>query len=154
MRAQRPPEAAPCLAASAEALPLGDAGADAALAILTVHHWTDYLLELCETDAVTFPTLERTIAGLGGRVQTTPVPIPADCRDGFLCAYWRRPHAYLDPEVRANISTFGRFPHIDPTEGLARLVADLESGAWEERNAELLDLDELDLGYRLLVAEL
>ena len=32
-------------------------------------------------------------------------------------------------------------------EGMARLAADLDSGAWERRHAELLDL-----GYRLLVS--
>ena len=35
--------------------------------------------------------------------------------------------------------------------GVARLAADLESGAWERRHADLLDLEELDLGYRLLI---
>jgi hypothetical protein len=33
------------------------------------------------------------------------------------------------------------------------LRADLESGAWERRNAELLELDECDFGYRVIVAE-
>jgi SAM-dependent methyltransferase len=42
MRAQRPPGAAPCLAASAEALPFADGEFDAALAVLTVHHWSDW----------------------------------------------------------------------------------------------------------------
>jgi hypothetical protein len=36
-------------------------------------------------------------------------------------------------------------------EGVTRLAADLDSGAWEHRHARLLELDELDLGYRLLV---
>lgn len=36
----------------------------------------------------------------------------------------------------------------------ARLSADLESGAWEERNEDLISLEEIDLGYRLVVAEL
>ena len=38
------------------------------------------------------------------------MPIPHDCRDGFLMAYWRRPEAYLDPAVRANISVFALLP--------------------------------------------
>lgn len=42
MRRARPPRAAPCLAASAESLPFDDASFDAVMAILTVHHWTDY----------------------------------------------------------------------------------------------------------------
>src|ERR1043165_377638 len=36
-----PPLAAPCLKGSAEALPLETASVDAAMAILSVHHWTD-----------------------------------------------------------------------------------------------------------------
>jgi hypothetical protein len=36
--------------------------------------------------------------------------------------------------------------------GLARLARDLDSGEWARRNADLLDLEELDAGYRLVVA--
>lgn len=39
MAAQRPPHLAPALRCSAGALPLRDSGADAAMAVLTVHHW-------------------------------------------------------------------------------------------------------------------
>src|SRR6476661_1286333 len=39
MAAQRPPELAPAIRASAGALPLRDDSVDAAMAILTVHHW-------------------------------------------------------------------------------------------------------------------
>jgi hypothetical protein len=41
MIAQRPPGSAPCVRAVAEALPLRDKCVDAAMAILTVHHWND-----------------------------------------------------------------------------------------------------------------
>ena len=81
------------------------------------------------------------------------MPIPHDCRDGFLMAYWRRPEAYLDPEVRANISVFALLPAEEVEAMLVALRADLESGAWERRNAELLELDELDFGYRVIVGE-
>ena len=37
-----------------------------------------------------------------GSVTVEPVPVPADCTDGFTAAYWRRPDAYLDEAVRAN----------------------------------------------------
>jgi SAM-dependent methyltransferase len=39
MAAQRPPELAPAIRASAGALPLRDRSVDAAMAILSVHHW-------------------------------------------------------------------------------------------------------------------
>jgi SAM-dependent methyltransferase len=41
MAAQRPPELAPAIRASADALPLRDGSVDAAMAILTIHHWDD-----------------------------------------------------------------------------------------------------------------
>ena len=82
----------------------------------------------------------------------TAVPVPHDCQDGFYGAYWRRPDAYLDPEVRAGISVLAARTPEELAPGLARLQADLESGAWAERHADLLEREELDLGYRLLVA--
>jgi SAM-dependent methyltransferase len=97
-------------------------------------------------------TLDDALTDLGGgRIER--VPIPHDCRDGFLHAYWRRPRAYLDPGVRAGISVFHLVDADEVARGLERLAADLDSGAWERRNAELVELDELDLGYRLVVAE-
>lgn len=39
MAAQRPPELVPAIRASAGALPLFDAGVDAAMAVLSIHHW-------------------------------------------------------------------------------------------------------------------
>ncbi len=86
----------------------------------------------------------------GARVE--PVPIPHDCSDGFLGAYWRRPEAYLDPDVRASISSLAQLDQADVEPGVTRLAADLASGAWHERHADLLDREELDLGYRFFVS--
>ena len=69
-----------------------------------------------------------------------------------LNAYWRRPAAYLDAEVRAGISVFSLLSPEEVEEGLARLSADLHTGEWYRRNAAVLELEELDLGYRLVVA--
>jgi SAM-dependent methyltransferase len=80
------------------------------------------------------------------------VPVPFDCRDGFFCAYWRRPHAYLDPDVRASISALALLDDAVLEPGLVRLEADLRSGAWHERNRALLARDTYDFGYRLVVA--
>ncbi|MBS1863624.1 MAG: methyltransferase domain-containing protein [Actinobacteria bacterium] len=48
MRAQRPIDAAPCLAATAESLPLDDDAVDAAMACVTIHHWRDRAAGLAE----------------------------------------------------------------------------------------------------------
>jgi SAM-dependent methyltransferase len=185
MIAQRPPGAAPVVQASAEDLPSDDGAFDAAMAVLTLHHWTDWRAGCAEMRRVArdrvvvfswdptyrgrmwlgpeyfphltwaiadgFPSLADQAAVLRAEVEV--VPVPWDCSDGFFGAFWRRPEAYLDPEVRAGISTMsGRDDEL--ALGLARLEQDVRSGAWARRHAELLELEQLDLGYRLLVASL
>jgi hypothetical protein len=82
------------------------------------------------------------------RVDVAPLSIPHDCVDGFLGAFWRRPAAYLQPDVRRGISSFAMAADLS---ALTRLEEDLTSGRWEERNRAILEKDELDIGYRLVV---
>ena len=178
---QRCWSAAHTVQAVAERLPFESQSFDAALAILTVHHWSnrafglaemrrvarkrtvivtwdpehpgfwlvqDYLPEILEIDRLIFPSLSD-IENAIGPIEVQSVPIPADCTDGFLGAYWRRPAAYLDPCVRAAISTFSK---LDTSVGIARLRDDLENGAWNDRYGATMALSELDIGYRLVVA--
>jgi SAM-dependent methyltransferase len=188
MVAQRPGHAAPAVRARAEQLPFPDDAFDAALAVLTVHHWRSAVGGLAELRRVSgrqvvltwdpevtsrfwllteylpqIPALERGLACLdavcaglrpgGGKVSVHPVLVPADCTDGFLGAYWRRPEAYLQPAVRAAISSLSRIDQDEVRAAMARLAADLASGRWEDRHRDLTTRAELDLGYRLVVAE-
>jgi hypothetical protein len=89
--------------------------------------------------------------GALGPIQVINVPIPYACTDGFMGAYWRRPEAYLDPRVRAAISTFAKLGGVTPA--LRRLDRDLRSGAWCEQYGHLMDRTKMDLGYRLIVAD-
>jgi SAM-dependent methyltransferase len=183
---QRPPGMAPVVQAVAEHLPLADASVDAALAILTVHHWTDraaglaelarvtrrraviltwdptcrdafwltteYLPALLGLDVPRFPTLPD-IAQSFASIEVLPVPIPHDCQDGFLGAFWRRPDAYLDPTVRRAISGFALLSRYLVDDCVARLTTDLGSGRWDDRFGHLRRQDSADLGYRLVVAD-
>jgi SAM-dependent methyltransferase len=105
-------------------------------------------------DASHFPPIEVICSKLGGTAVVTPVPIPSDCEDGFLGAFWRRPDSYLDPDVQAGISTFLLVGDEERRRGERLLAQDLENGEWRNRFGHLLELDELDLGYRLVTAEL
>jgi SAM-dependent methyltransferase len=91
--------------------------------------------------------------GVLGPVELLPVPIPRDCFDGFLAAYWGRPASYLDQRVRENISGFGGLTEAELEPGLVRLDQDLASGEWERRNAAARTQTELDCGYRIVVSE-
>ena len=185
MLGQRPAGAAPAVRASSAALPLPDGWADAAMAILTVHHWDDWatgLAELCRIAsrrvvvAIDFELHSRfwfledyvpevgeftrrqapgaeAVAEIIGATSIVSLPVPRDMRDGVLGAYWCRPEAYLDPAVRANCSGLALADPAMVARGVAALEADLSSGAWHRRHADLAELVAMDLGYRLVVAD-
>jgi SAM-dependent methyltransferase len=108
----------------------------------------EYFPELVTLDRQIFPQIADIVDWLGGAT-VIPVPIPADCRDGFLGAYWRRPEAYLNASVRAGMSSFSRVPAIE--RGLHRLSENLRSGEWLHQFQYLLKMDALDIGYRLVL---
>jgi SAM-dependent methyltransferase len=111
----------------------------------------DYLPEIAALDRGRFPTIGATAAALDG-AKVDRVPIPHDCRDGFLGAFWRRPERYLEPAVRPGISGFTDIDSAVLERALARLRNDVDSGAWRRRYGGLLSRDELDIGYRLVVS--
>lgn len=186
MIGQRGRGRAPAVRAVAEGLPLRDDAVDAALAVLTVHHWTDWRRGLAELRRVARrqvvlaydttmhadywlvreyvpeiaalelarPSAADIARELGnhGPVEVTALPVPWDFRDGVFPAYWRRPWAYLDPDVRANCSALAQTDQHAVARGVERLRSDLESGAWQKRHVDLLAREELDVGFRVLVA--
>jgi SAM-dependent methyltransferase len=95
-------------------------------------------------------SLSELARAIGARME--PVPIPWDCADGFLVAYWRRPEAYLDEEVRRGMSVWAAVGPDTEARAVRRLRDDLASGRWAERNRDLVDLVAAELGARLLVA--
>jgi SAM-dependent methyltransferase len=140
MRAQRPPDAAWCLAGVAERLPFASNSLDAAMSVLSDQHWADPIAGLAETARVARPVVFQfdtrdparfrltrdylpEFAHLSQGVPTLPeraaalgarlevVPVPWDCADGFFHAYWRRPRAYLRPEFRQASSVWARVGH-------------------------------------------
>jgi hypothetical protein len=180
---QRVRGTAPVLQAVAEHLPLRGRQFDAALAILTTHHWADVHAGLAEMARVSerqvifthssasfddfwlvrdyvpeiprllgaerfLPSVERTLA----IDDIISVPVPWDCTDGFLCAYWRRPEMYLDPAARAAISGLAMLGDDVIAPAMRRLESDIQSGDWDRRYGHLRALDALDLGYRIVVA--
>jgi SAM-dependent methyltransferase len=187
MIAQRPAGAAPVVQASAESLPFGDDSFDAALAVLTAHHWTDLDAGLGEMRRVArqravivtfdaealeslwitadyFPEMlglkrpsgassRDLVAKLPGAV-SVPVPVPRDCTDLFFAALWARPELLLDEQVVRPMWVWQSISEESRKTGRERLAADLESGAWNERYGHLLELDELDVGLRLVALDL
>jgi hypothetical protein len=84
--------------------------------------------------------------------QVDVIAIPIDCTDGFGAAFWGRPEAYLDPKVRQGMSWLAQLPPDVLARGSARLAADLQSGEWDRRHGHLRQLEQLDVGHRLITA--
>ena len=187
MIAQRPADAARAIQASAGALPLGDQSVDAAMAVLTLHHWDDvekclsellrvardrlvlvtmdveviaqqwlihdYLPEALAAHGEGFPSVEWLLEVLPCATAAA-IPVPRDCTDGFMAAFWGRPEAYLDPAVRAATSPWHQVAPETVKRALDRLSSDLASGEWDQRYGELRQRPALDVGLRLICAEL
>jgi SAM-dependent methyltransferase len=183
---QRPPGSAPVVQGFAEDLPFEDDSFDAAMAMITVHHWRDAAAGLAEMTRVarrrvvvlTFdptpaadlwlrdyfpvafeyhahamPPIDELAARLPGATVET-IPVPRECSDGFFLGIWDRPEMHLDPQVRRGSSVWHVVPDDVLEHGLAKLEADLASGRWNERNGHLREAAELDVGLRLITAEL
>jgi len=112
----------------------------------------DYVPELFGTEAPRYPTIDEICAVLGGTSEISPVPVPLDCIDGFVEAYYGRPEALLDPAVRAGQSAW-QFADADAVAaGLDRLAHDLASGDWDARHGHLRTQPEFVGAVRLVVA--
>jgi SAM-dependent methyltransferase len=178
---KRKSSAAPVIQTTADDLPFADDTFDAAMAILTIHHWPDKEAGLREVRRVTrgrvvlltfdpsvrpwltdyFPQLsvldDAQMPKMAdyprwlGSVQVEPVLVPHDCSDGFLYAYWRRPEAYLDQRIRSGVSSFWSIEDLDF--GLQKLSDDIQSGEWDRLYGYLRSINEYDAGYRLVIAE-
>jgi SAM-dependent methyltransferase len=94
------------------------------------------------------------LGDLLGDVEFERVPVPHDCRDGFYQAYWRRPEAYLEEPVQNSISVFHVLPEDEVSAAMERLRCELDDGTWEQRNADLLGRQELDVGLCLATSSL
>jgi SAM-dependent methyltransferase len=186
MAAQRPRALAPALRGVAGDLPLRDGAVDAAMAILTIHHWDDdrergvrelrrvargpvviltydaevsaemwlardYFPEVAALDRAIFPPPAQLAAWLGGDAEIQTVPLPRDCEDWMLGSFWAHPERVLDPAARAATSGFARMPPAVIHRIVAALGRDLADGAWAARHGALRQLDEHDVGLRLIV---
>ena len=187
MIGQRDPSMAAAIQSGAYPLPFEDRSVDAAMAVLTIHHWeedqergvremrrvargpvviltydadvaarmwlmADYLPEVAELDQRIFPPLETVARWLGGEVDIRDVPIHRDTPDWSLGSFWAHPERVLDAQARNATSGFARMPPEVVERVVEAVQSDLQDGTWDKRHGHLRELDEYDVGQRLLVA--
>ena len=119
-------------------------------------YWLNvYFPRAIERATLQMPPIEQSLRQLAaagfGQVRVEPWAVTPELQDLFLYAAKYRPELYLEPRVRAGISTFANLADAEEIEqGCAQLAADLASG----RFAEVLAASEHDGGdYLFLIAE-
>ena len=164
---------------SAENLPFEDDSFDAAMAVLTIHHWSDQQRGVAEMRRVTkgkivFLTYDPSFRGFWlfdyfpGLVtldegQMPPLAKYQSWLGDVKVSTVPIPHDCSDGflagywrrpaaylDERVRAAMSSFWALGDVSEGLASLRADLDSGAWESKYGDQLALEELDCGYRLV----
>jgi SAM-dependent methyltransferase len=115
----------------------------------------EYAPELIAAERRRYPAIGRiqeVLAGGTGVTRVTPVPVPADCVDGFTEAYYARPERFVDPAVRRAQSAWGFVDQAAERRAVRRLRDDLASGAWDRRFGALRAQPEFTGSLRLITA--
>jgi len=112
----------------------------------------DYAPELVAIERQRYGTLPSVAAPLGGNLQVTPIDVPRDCLDGFQVAFYARPEAFLDPQVRRSQSAWSFLPPGVEDRVVNAIAADLASGRWEEKYGHLRAVPAIKCQLRLIVA--
>jgi hypothetical protein len=117
-------------------------------------HWLirDFLPETLADHAAGFPSIAR-LHELLPNASAAVIEVPHDCTDGFMAAFWGRPEAYLDPAIRAGTSPWHQLAPETVSRALDRLERDLNDGEWDHRYGQLRTMQALDVGLRLVSAD-
>ena len=177
----------PAINAKADSLPFDDRSFDAAMAMVTVHHWPDiekgiaeirrvtkkrivimtfdpyalddfwnvkYFPQLIEIERARYPSITRLQKALSAKTEVIKIPIPLDCVDGFQEAYYGRPEAFLEKEVRMAQSAWGFLSAELEEKYIQNLRNELQSGAWDKKFGHFRTQPNFTGALRLIVANL
>lgn len=111
-----------------------------------------YFPELIEIEKLRDPSIDSIIQALGGACEVVPIPIPLDCVDGFQEAFYGRPEAFLEKEVRKHQSTWGFLLEGQEEIMVKRLADDLASGEWDRKYGHYRTRESFTCAMRLIIA--
>ena len=186
MRAQRIARGKmPALTGTADAIPFDDNSFDAAMAMVTLHHWPDmqkglqelrrvsrnqvliltfdpdalhqfwnaqYFPELIEVEKARYPSIPFITDALGGQTTVQQIAVPLDCSDGFQEAFYGRPEAFLDKDIRQAQSAWKFLAPGLEDKLVARLATELSSGDWDKKYGHFRTQATFTCALRLIIA--
>jgi SAM-dependent methyltransferase len=113
----------------------------------------EYFPELIAVEKARYPKIDFLKDCLGGNCEVIEIPVPLDCSDGFQEAFYGRPEAFLQKEVRAAQSAWGFLRDGLEIELASRLEADLKSGVWDEKYGHFRTQANFTCALRLVVSK-
>lgn len=113
-----------------------------------VHHFP----ELIEVEKARYPKIKEVIDLLGLESNIKEIPIPLDCVDGFQEAFYGRPEAFLQKQVRQCQSAWGFLSNEVEEKIVKRLEDDLRSGKWDEKFGYHRNMPFFKGALRLIIA--
>jgi SAM-dependent methyltransferase len=112
----------------------------------------EYAPELITIERRRFPAIATISKQLGSAAEIELVPIPIDCADGFIEAYYARPELFLDPAVRLSQSAWS-FVKAEAQDRIVRTLRDdLKAGVWDQKFGEWRKKPYFEGSLRLIVS--
>jgi SAM-dependent methyltransferase len=93
----------------------------------------EYFPEVIEVEKQRYPRIQSLVNVLGGNAEVQEIPVPLNCLDGFQEAFYGRPEAFLEKEVRKAMSAWGFISEDRQELMVKRLSDDLSSGEWDRK---------------------
>jgi SAM-dependent methyltransferase len=112
----------------------------------------DYAPELVEVERTRYGNIDSITRALGGNCEIQRIAVPRDCTDGFQVAFYARPEAFLQKEVRKSQSAWGFVSGEVENRIVKALTDDLASGKWDEKYGSLRKRETINCQLRLIVA--
>lgn len=112
-----------------------------------------YFPELIAVEKARYPAIGFLKNCLGEDGEIVAVPVPLDCSDGFQEAFYGRPEAFLQREVRAAQSAWGFLPEGLEDVLVKRLEDDLKSGGWDRKFGHFRAEPNFTGALRLLISK-
>jgi len=110
-----------------------------------------YFPGVIEIEKGRYPTMEFILESLDGKGEIIPVPVPLDCTDGFQEAFYGRPEAFLQKEVRLSQSAWGFLPPDLETQYVEHLRKEILSGDWDRKYGHFRTQPYFNGALRLIV---
>ena len=112
-----------------------------------------YFPELIEVEKARYPTIDFIKNALGGNCEVVEIPIPLDCMDGFQEAFYGRPEAFLEKEVRLSQSAWGFLQKGIEEKLVQSLQDDLNSGEWDRKYGHFRTQSTFTCALRLVISK-